>query len=127
MARGKQSESKSPSNNRFQPTQFVDIPIVESDFADAQKVYGSSDILVDAVTDLLDSGYRVGLSHNAQNDAFICSVTCREDNDPNNGYTFNAFSETWFEALQLAIYKHYVKSKKLWPIGGSKGMGPRFG
>lgn len=127
MARGKNANNQPPANNRFGQTEFVDIPVVEQDWTDVQKVYGSSDILVDAVTDLLNSGYRVGLSFNGNNDAFICSVTCRQDGDVNNGLTFNAFAETWFEALQLAVYKHYVKSRKIWRKPGEKPNRPKFG
>lgn len=127
MARGKNGNSASQSNGGFQQTKFIDIAVLESDWADVVKMYGSSDVLVDAVTDLLDSGYRVGLSHNDQNDAFICSVTCRNPADENNGYTFNAFAETWFEALQLAVFKHYVKAGRKWVTGGGKTSRPKFG
>jgi len=127
MARGKSNASPNSPKNAFQPTQFIDIPILEQDWTEIQKVYGSPDVLVDAVSDLLEAGYRVGLSFNSQNDAFICAVTCRDTESPNNGYTFNSFAETWFEALQIGAYKHYVKSGKNWLSQGGKANRPKFG
>lgn len=127
MARGKSNAEQTQANNRFQQTDFIDIPIVEADWQDIQKMYGSADVLVDAVSDVLEAGYRVGLSFNAQNDAFICSLTCRDSKSPNNGKTFNSFAETWFEALQICMYKHYVKAKKNWVSSDAKSTRPRFG
>lgn len=127
MARGKNAKSDNSTGRAFTPTQFIDIPIVESDWPEIQKVYGSADALVDAITDMLEVGYRVGLTFNAQNDAFICAITCRDTESPNNGYTFNSFAETWFEALQIGAYKHYVKSSKNWLSQGGKANRPKFG
>lgn len=127
MARGKNASKTDSTARSFQPTQFVDIPVVESDWPEIIKVYGTSDALVDAVSDILEAGYRVGLTFNTQNDAFICAVTCRDPESPNNGKTFNSFAETWFEALQIGMYKHYVKSKKNWSGAENKSSRPKFG
>lgn len=127
MARGKKNETVPAANNRFTNTEFVDIPIVEADWPEILRTYGSADILSDAVADLLEAGYRVGLSFNQQNDAFICAITCRDTESPNNGKTFNSFAETWFEALQIGVYKHYVKARKNWTSAESKAARPKFG
>lgn len=127
MARGKKDAQQTPSNNRFGNTEFIDISILEDDWPEIIKTYGSSDVLVDAVSDLLEAGYRVGLSFNQQNDAFICAITCRDTESPNNGLTFNSFAETWFEALQIGMYKHYVKSAKNWRGAAGKASRPKFG
>lgn len=127
MARGKKDAAATNSNRTFQQTQFVDIPVVEQDWQEVQKVYGSPDAIVDSITDLLDAGYRVGLSFNSNNDAFICSITCRNPDSENNGYTFNAFAETWLEAMQLAAYKHFIKSGQKWLSQGGKASRPKFG
>lgn len=127
MARGKAQNVPKTSTRQFQPTDFVEIPVAAEAWGDIQKVYGNPDVLVDAVSDLLEAGYRVGLSHNGANDAFICSVTCRDTDDPNNGKTFNAFAETWYEALQTAMYKHYVVSQKKWLGDAQRAARPKFG
>lgn len=127
MARGKGNAQATPNNSSFDRSKFLDINLVEADWPEIIRTYGNPDILVDAVSDLLEAGYRVGLSHNPQNDAFICSVTCRDTESPNNGYTFNSFAETWFEALQAGMYKHYVKTGKNWLSSEAKKTRPKFG
>jgi hypothetical protein len=126
MARGKGNVTQKSSDTATQWTKFVDIPLVEAEWADIIKAYGNPDAIVDAISDLLESGYRVGLSHNRQNDAFIVSVTCKVEGDPNEGCTYNAFAETWFEACQIAVYKHFIKSKKVWSSVAGKDR-PKFG
>jgi hypothetical protein len=127
MARGKSQSDPKTSTRQFQPTDFVEIAISAEAWGDVQKIYGNPDVLVDAVSDLLESGYRVGLSHNGATDAFIYSVTCRDSSDINNGKTFNAFAETWYEALQTAMYKHYVIAKKQWNSDAQRAAKPKFG
>ena len=127
MARGKNNGTQKTATSSFQPTKFVDIPISDEDWPDILKTYGSAETLTDAVSDLLEKGYRIGLTFNSNNDAFICAITCRDSSSPNDGCTFNSFAETWFEALQIGMYKHYVKTRGDWSLGSQGTTRKRFG
>lgn len=127
MARGKAADTAKKPVGYNQWTDFVDIPLAEDEWGAIYKAYSNPDVLADAVTDLLEAGYRVGMSHNRNNDAFIVSVTCKVEGDVNEGLTFNSFAETWFEALQIGMYKHYLKSGKNWKSAGGKAARPKFG
>lgn len=126
MARG-QGKTKAVASNRNQWTEFVDIPLGEDDFEQIEKAFPDIETTDEAIAELLGEGYRVSLSYNAGNDAFIASVTCKNADDPNNGKTFNAFAGSWVEALQCALYKHYVKARKNWGTNADKPARPRFG
>lgn len=126
MARG----TKKPATTaavRNQWTEFVDIPLTEDDFEQIGKAFPDIETTDEAIADLLSQGYRVSLSYNSNNDAFIASVTCKNEDDENHGKTFNAFAGSWVEALQCALYKHYVKARKNWGGGSEKPVRPRFG
>lgn len=126
MARG----TKKPATNaavRNQWTEFVDIPLAEDDFEQIGKTFPDADAVDEAVVELLEKGYRLSLSYNPGNDAFICSVTCKDTESPNNGKTFNAFAGSWTEAIQCALYKHFVKVNRVWGAAADKPSRPRFG
>lgn len=126
MARGKgNTKTATPSTNQW--TQFVDIPLTEDDFDEIGKAFPDFEQVDASVSDLLEAGYRVSLSYNAGNDAFIASVTCKNESDDNNGKTFNAFAGSWVEALQCALYKHFIKARKNWGAADVKTNRPRFG
>lgn len=126
MARGQKKPATTPARGN-QWTEFVDIPLSEDDFDQIGKAFPDPDTIDEAVVELLEKGYRVSLSYNAGNDAFIASVTCKDTESPNNGKTFNAFAGSWTEALQCALYKHYVKTGRVWGDAANKPARPKFG
>lgn len=126
VARGTKKPNPAPARGN-QWTEFVDIPLSEDDFDEIGKAFPDFDAVNEAVTELVEKGYRVSLSFNQGNDAFIASVTCKDTESPNNGKTFNAFAGSWLEALQCALYKHYVKTGRVWGGSGEKPARPRFG
>lgn len=108
-------------------TTFVDIPLNGVEEDDIFGQFKSTEEVYDALTELLESGYRVGFTYNAQNDAFICSVTCKDEASPNANQTFTAFAGAWFESLLVALYKHRVVAAGIWAKGASKVTKTRFG
>lgn len=108
-------------------TTFVDIPLgaTTEDALFAQ--FDNEGAVYDQATKLLEAGYRLGFSYNGQNDAFICSVTCKDEASPNANKTFTAFAGSWYEALMVALYKHYVISSGDWSKGSSPGGKSRIG
>jgi len=69
------------------------------------------------VGDLVASNYRVGVSGDAENACVIVSLTCRDTDNPNQGYCFTSRAEDWEDAMWLMLYKHYVvASHEVWPV-----------
>jgi hypothetical protein len=108
-------------------TKFVNIPVVGLEWAEVQAKYGSGRLFVDTVAAMCEQGYRFGVSYNHQSDAFICSVTCKNVDSPNNGCTFTSFAGTWHEAMMLALYKHYDVAGEKWLEKGGAAQLPAFG
>lgn len=95
-------------------TRFVDIPLAGYTIGDIDDRYGTWDVFSADLSVLFRSGYRVGLSYNEGNHAFVASVTCRASGDPNEGCTFTAFAGSWEKALQVAAFKHFVIADGVW-------------
>lgn len=108
-------------------TTFVDIPLHDVSEDDIFGQFKSTEAVYEVVAELLESGYRLGFTYNPQNDAFICSVTCKDENSPNANQTFTAFAGTWFESLLVALYKHHAVAAGVWAKGASKVAKSRFG
>lgn len=127
MARGKAKPQTASDKRNDQWTQFVNIPLTEDDYTGIEELLHDTGKLYQQYGELLLAGYRVSFAWNAQNQAVICSVTCRAEDDVNNGLTYTSFAGTWFEALGAALYKFYEVAH-----GNLKGASlpdarPRFG
>lgn len=127
MTRGGKGRKEASAGGNSGWTTFVDIGLSGAGWDDVLREFGDLDALADGISTLCASGYRVGISFNAQTDAFIVSVTCKLDGSPNNGKTFTSFAETWLGALQLACFKHYIVCAEVWPAPAGSKDGPRFG
>lgn len=127
MARGKGESVSKAAQNGNQWTQFVDIPLGEVSWEDVLAKFGTAGQVDQGVRDLGLNGYRIGISYNGQSDAFIVSVTCRDEGSPNNGFTFTSFAGSWLDAIRIALFKHFVLADGSWPVGQRKSNGPKFG
>lgn len=127
VARSKNNGTTTKAGSKAQWTTFVEIPLGASSWEDIHKAFGDADSSFNAVQELLESGYRLSLSHNDQSDAVICSVTCKDEGSVNAGKTFSAFAGSWTDALITALYKHFVIAEGVWSGDGSTVNRPRFG
>lgn len=127
VARGKSQRNASGTGNSGSWTKFVEIPLTGVKKADIEKVFGSPDVVSDTFEKLVDEGYRMSFSKDYRQDAVICSVTCKQEGSPNEGCTFTAFAGSWFAALQVALYKHFVVSKENWNANAQLPSGELFG
>lgn len=127
MARGKSGAKQNGAVKATWNTTFVDIPLTGYTWENISEQWGVPDEVVELATGLLEDGYRLGFSYNPQNDAFICSVTCKAEESVNNGCTFTAFAGSWFEALEVALFKHFVVAQEQWRSVSSSGQKAVFG
>jgi len=127
MARGKAKGSQNEKVKATWNTTFVDIPLTGYAWESISEQWGVPEEVFDLATAMLENGYRLGFSFNPQNDAFICSVTCKAEESVNVGCTFTAFAGSWFEALQTALFKHYVVAQEQWGSAAAVVVRSSFG
>lgn len=127
VARGRGTAQARSQNSDAAWTAFVDIPVPSDAWEDIQATFGTEEALYEGMAKLMEDGYRVGFSYNRQNDAVICSVTCRNAESENAGLTFNSFAATWPEALATSLYKHCVLTQGHWRKTIEGIARPRFG
>lgn len=127
MARGKGGKSSTAPAGKSGWTDFVEISLAGHDEETILRYLSDADEFADAVAALCEAQYRVAVSYNAQNDAFIASLTCRDESSPNTGATVTAFAGTWVDALRVVLYKHYEVARGNWRSASSKSTRPRFG
>lgn len=113
--------------NRENWTRFVDIPLAPYGKADVERRYANWDDLDADVRALFGSGYRVGISYNEGNHAYVVSLTCRAPGDPNYGCTFTGFAGDWVKAIQVVCFKHFVVTAGVWPVDGAPPPGDVMG
>ena len=127
MTRGKKGDVQPSKEKATWNTTFVDISLTG---VGEEAIFGAFDTVegvYDHATKLLEDGYRLGFSYNPTNDAFICSVTCKDAESVNFGKTFTAFASSWYDALVVALFKHYVVASQNWNGSQSGVTRPKFG
>lgn len=59
-------------------------------------------------------GYKVSSSFDKHNSAFTVSMTCRDVENPNYGYTLTARAGDLYTAELLLFFKHVVMLEQVW-------------
>lgn len=103
---GKSSASTMPK--------FVDIKLTQEDKADFLRQNYDDKFLVTVLQSLCDDGYRVGCVWDAERQAYVVSLTCRNSESENNGLCMTSFGKNIRTAVGLAVYKHTVLTEERW-------------
>lgn len=114
MARGRGSKVEASGRESSGWTTFIDLPLEGHSIDDVLGRYGAPDQLFDALGQVLETGHRVSLAYNYQNDSVTASMTGKGDGCPNVGLTVTSYAEDWVTALQVAMYKHFVIAGGHW-------------
>lgn len=112
MASKGQSSKSVQQNSAF--TTFVNVNIPAHMKEQVRTYLTDGGAWVAAVSDLLENGYRLGVSYDEKRDALIASLTCRKSGDANEGKTLTAFAGTWPEAITVVLFKHWVVCEGKW-------------
>jgi len=112
MARGK-SVGKGEKAGGNLPT-FIDVKLDEGQREDFLAWLGDDLDAVKCLQSFADSGYRVGLAWSGEHQTYTASVTCRDEDSPNNGLCMTSFSRGLTQAILLAWYKHDVICNRQW-------------
>lgn len=127
MARGKSKEKSTALPSKAKWVGFVNIRVGEDDEQAINEFCSDSDFVFDSMVGILEHGHKVTFTYDNRNDATICSITGELDSSPNAGYTLTTFAATWYQALQVAVYKHLVLAKGKWSTVATEPERPRFG
>lgn len=127
MARGKKKDQQVELPSKAKWVGFLNIRVGESDEQAINEFCGDSDFVFDSLVGILEHGHKVTFTYDRRNDATICSITGELDSSVNAGYTMTTFAATWYQALQVAVYKHLVLAKGNWSSVATQPERPRFG
>lgn len=71
---------------------------------------------------LVDELYKLSLSYDTYNDAYICSATCKDPKDKNMGLTLTARGGSLQGAVASFWYKHTTVLEGDWTAAAVKGV-----
>lgn len=108
---------KAAERESFQDFSFVEMRLDKSARAEFQAyVAASSNELWDDLRGMLQSGYKLSVTYQSNNDCFLASLTCKGDGDPNEGLVLTSRSDDMIDAVLLGVYKTTVLCKdNTWP------------
>lgn len=96
----------------FEPVEFVQLNLNGDDEKGFRKWESdNADSIVSKLDEFMADGHKVGITFDVNNACFITSATCKNDRSPNHNRCMTARSDSWYEALELLLYKHLVKAK----------------
>lgn len=88
---------------------FVNRTLTTEELTAFDTWYQSKDRKVDAaMEEAFADQYKIAVSYDEKNNCFIASMTFKSEKGINVNKSLNARSDTWLEALALAVYKHHV-------------------
>lgn len=126
MTRSKGKQAKKQDRGQSWTT-FVDISLGDVTPADVMAKYSKGDALRDGVATLINTGHKVTLSYNPQNDVVTASATGKAGESLNEGMTLTAFAPDWVSALNILCYKHFDIAGEDWNTAMEENPKPRFG
>lgn len=120
VARGK-GKGTEPSGGQGMP-RFVDVKLSAEDRAAFLKFITEDHDIVGMLQDLVDDGYRVGVSWSGEHQSYTVSLTGRGEGCPNQGLCMTSFAGELGKAIQLALYKHTAITGGRWLTSAESGM-----
>lgn len=105
---------------------FANIPFNAEARAQYEADEATENVVYQRLEDLISTGYRVTFSYDKSNDAYQCSLTCQNEKDANAGLTLTSRGPSWWDALRVATFKHFVLASGKWPTS-EKTLGDKWG
>lgn len=115
MAR-KPAKPRTKSSSNYDLT-FVDVTLTTAQKTEFKTLYSSSlDSMWGELGEVIQSGYKLGVTYYDDGDCYIATLMSRDEADPNYGKMLSARSDVLAEAMLLLVFKHlYVVDKCVWP------------
>jgi len=103
---------------------FVEVRLAGDEFDMIEEEYPTADASFDAMSYLIEGGYKISFGFNPANGMAICSITCRKEGSNNEGKCLTSFAVGWYDALRVGLYKHFILLKEEWDnaktVGGNR-------
>lgn len=112
MARGK-GDSPNKLQSAAMP-RFVDIKLSSESRKRFLEWFAQGPDPIKILTDFTDTGYRVGVTWSGEHQSYTVSITCRSEEQPNNGLCMTSFAKGLSQAICLAWFKHSVIASGAW-------------
>lgn len=112
MARGKGQESKAV--DRAGLPRFVDVKLTPQQRQQFQEMDWTPEGATKILQDFANTGYRVGVAWSGEHQTYTVSLTCRDEESPNNGLCMTCFAGDLIVGIGLAVFKHTVVAKGVW-------------
>ena len=111
------NKKRSRNKGGFGDWEFVDVKVTKADKASfkdwSTKTAADS---VDLLSTLVNSGYKLSVSWSDYSDCYTASLSCTEEGLANYHLVMTSRSDELWEAVMLALYKHYVMCHdETWP------------
>lgn len=107
------ARKKSKGNSNFTPIEFIRFELNAEDkkhlVAWVSKERENYDTLL---TDVVQTGHKLSMSYNDQNDSFICAVTGKPEDCDNASKCYTSHGKSWEMAQWVALYKFHVIWKR---------------
>ncbi|HET8671482.1 MAG TPA: hypothetical protein VFM05_12890, partial [Candidatus Saccharimonadales bacterium] len=87
---------------------WVDISLSAAEGKAMREMYATGEKLEGDLMRILDSGYKVTLSHDDYNNADACFLIPKGDDNPNTGMILTARGSDFWKALRGALFRHFV-------------------
>jgi len=114
MARGLAGKPSATKKAPSKDIWFVNVAVSVEQAPDIELEYNAWENIEKDWLHVLHGGYRTGFNYDASKDAIICSLTCRDDGNPNYNGVLNAFASDWQTALKVVLFKHFHVLDESW-------------
>ena len=100
----------------------MNVGITEADIPDLEKFVKDEKTVFSEYNQMLFLNYQIKMYFDDYSESIKCVAVCHQHDDPNFGYALTSYTENWFEALAVMIFKHLHICHKSWDSATSKTM-----
>lgn len=112
MPERKNSKNKGKPNYVFNG--YANVPLDAARKQMYQEWEVSDEDVFGMLGDLIMADYRCGFSTTNGGKTAQFALSCRANGNPDLGYTMTSRAPTWFDALRVGVWKHYIVCEGDW-------------
>lgn len=108
------SARKPPGRGAYPETLWVECPLTDHDKEHLRAEEFSAQEIIEGITALVSSGYKLSISFDERSDAVGAYLTAPKQGSSNRVVCLSARAPFLEAALAVLLYKHYTKLKEDW-------------
>ena len=90
------------------PVLWANIYLDQSQKEQAKLLASDHDHLFSLMSDLIAAEYTVSFAVSPATNSFVCTLICKAEGDPNEGWGMSTHGGDWVAALARSMFKHYI-------------------